>query len=63
MNWRQCFNGLELEDNASIHEKIHTVAALELLPFVNYRQGFLPFEGDASQREFLAEAFFVRGLK
>lgn len=48
MDWSQRFNGLKLKDNASIHEKVYTVAALELHPFVNNGQWFLAFERDAS---------------
>jgi hypothetical protein len=56
-------NGFQFHNHLAFNHNVQAVAAVQVYPFVNDRQGLLTGEGDSPEMQFVAQAFFVGGFK
>jgi hypothetical protein len=63
VNGRQALDGLDLEDQLALHDKIESIPTIELQGFVGDGQVNLPFEAQATQAELVSQAALVRRLE
>ncbi len=63
MNGKNMLHALNLKDHSILNDDVETIPTVQLDAFVFDGKRHLPFKGDVTKVEFVAEAFFVRRLE
>ncbi len=63
MHWKDVFNGLDLNDDCVLDEKINAIAKRDADAVINDRKWFFSFEYHPHACQFVRHACFVRPLE
>jgi hypothetical protein len=63
VDWHDSLDGLQFDDDFTVHDHVDFVSTIELQAFVRNRKIDLAFERQSTEVQFMAQALFVGGFE